>query len=111
VRLANRTDQSGSGAESEQLITLREAARRIGLGLRQLDRACAHGELALYRVGGWRRVRWLDVEAWLNHQRATTTSQRSPLPWTLRAAERYLAALDNDIELARVCLDVIEARS
>ena len=37
----------------------------------------------------------------------TAASMRSSLPWALRQAERYLAALDGNVELARVCLDAL----
>jgi hypothetical protein len=107
VRSTNRADQS----DSEQLITLREAQRRAGLGLRQLERARAQGELTLYRVGGWRRVRWLDVETWLARQCRAAIPGRTPMPWALRAAARYLAELGGDIEIARAALDAIEAQS
>ena len=46
-------------------LTLPSAARRAGVGLRQLRRARDRGELPCYRIGGWDRVRWLDVLAWL----------------------------------------------
>lgn len=58
------THQSGPA-----LVTLREAARSTGLGLRQLRRARERGELPVYRVGGWCRVRWADVLAWLEAHR------------------------------------------
>jgi excisionase family DNA binding protein len=105
VKSANRPNQSESG----QLITLREAGRRAGLGLRQLERACARAELPIYRVGGWRRVHWSDVELWLARQRAEPTQERALLPWTLRAAARFVAELDGDLNTARAALDLLEA--
>ena len=57
-----------SQSEPEQpveLLTLPSAAKRVGVGLRQLRRARDHGELKTYRIGGWNRVRWQDVLNWL----------------------------------------------
>lgn len=61
-----------SSTDSDQTIdflTLPTAARRAGVGLRQLRRARDRGELPCYRIGGWDRVRWLDVLAWLHRCR------------------------------------------
>jgi predicted DNA-binding transcriptional regulator AlpA len=55
--------------ESERLITLREAARRSGLSLRQLYGARNRRELATYHIGGWPRVRWSDVVSWIESRR------------------------------------------
>ena len=35
---------------------------------------------------------------------------RTPMPWTLRAAARYLAEVEGDIEMARMALELIEPR-
>ena len=35
---------------------------------------------------------------------------RTPMPWTLRAAVRYLAELGGDLEMARIALDLVEPR-
>ncbi len=48
-----------------QLMTIPEAARRSGLGLRQFRRAIESGELPVFDVGDWPRVRWSDVLAWV----------------------------------------------
>ena len=65
----------------------------------------------MFRVGGWRRVRWADVDLWLSRQReAAAEGQPVPLPWVLRAATRYLDELGGDIEVARAALDILEAR-
>jgi len=63
---SNDTDQS-------ELVTLPAAARRLGVGVRQLRRACERDGLPLYRVGGWPRVRWREVEQWLAEQRVRAT--------------------------------------
>ncbi len=55
------------------LVTLARAARRAGLGRRQLLRACAAGELPVFDLGGWPRVRWVDVVVWITrHERRST---------------------------------------
>src|SRR5262249_40600738 len=102
VSTTNRMDQP----DSEPLITLREAGRRAGLGLRQLERACAEGELVVYRVGGWRRVRWTDVEAWLARQCAGA-SGRAPTGYGLRLAASYVDAFDGDGVLAKAAIDIV----
>ncbi len=56
-----------------ELMTLPAAARRSGLGVRQLRRAVKLGELTVYRVGEWPRVRWNDVLRWIEAQRAPVT--------------------------------------
>jgi len=48
-----------------EFMTTRSAARRAGVGLRQINRAIASGELPVYAVGGWDRVRWSEVIAWI----------------------------------------------
>jgi hypothetical protein len=52
----------------ESLVTRPEVARRLKVGLRQIRRA----PLPLYHVGGWTRVRWGDVLAWLEATREKT---------------------------------------
>ena len=49
-----------------RFITVPEAARRLGLGLKQLRRAIRDGELRPVQthVGGWPRLRIEDVRAW-----------------------------------------------
>ena len=58
-------------AKMGQLCTVPEAARRSGLGLRQLRRAIADGTLDVFDVGSWPRVRWRDVQAWIEGTRRT----------------------------------------
>lgn len=51
-----------------EFITLPEAVRRTGIGRRQYLRAITSGDLQIYRVGGWPRVRWRgdrSVLSWL----------------------------------------------
>ena len=57
-----------------ELLTLPKAARKAGVGVRQLRRATMLGELAVYQVGHWPRVRWHDVLRWIDAQRVPVTS-------------------------------------
>lgn len=55
--------------------TIREAARRAGLGERPLRSAIRRGELSLHIVpDAWPRLHWPDVEAWLRSHRVERTS-------------------------------------
>ena len=60
-----------------ELITLPRAARRVGVGIRELRRTCARGKLKFYRPSdkerGWPRVRWIDVLGWIETTRVPTT--------------------------------------
>ena len=58
--------------EAVPLVTIPEAARLTGLGHRQLRRAVAHGDLEVFDIGGWPRVRWQDVLAWIEATRRDT---------------------------------------
>jgi excisionase family DNA binding protein len=57
------------GPPESRLITLPEAARRLGIGVRQLEAAREAGQLPIYRVGAWPRVTMRDVSAWLDQRR------------------------------------------
>jgi hypothetical protein len=48
-----------------QLVTKPEAARRAGIGLRQIRLACKRGELPEYLIGSWPRVSWPQVLQWI----------------------------------------------
>ena len=54
--------------DTPELMTLPSAARRAGVGLRQLRRARDRGDLPVFLVGGWPRVRWRDVITWITRQ-------------------------------------------
>jgi excisionase family DNA binding protein len=56
--------------ETLELLTRPQAARHAGVGLRQIRRACASGELPVYQIGGWPRVRWPEVRAWIESRRS-----------------------------------------
>ena len=56
-----------------EILTLPAAARRAGLGVRQLRRAVKLGELQSYAIGAWPRVRWCEVLDWIDRQRVPAT--------------------------------------
>ncbi len=61
-------------AQEPELLTIPRAAKRAGVGVRQLRQAIRLGELIVFRVGAWPRVRWVDVIRWICAQRVPTTS-------------------------------------
>ena len=65
VRDANRADPL--------LMTIPEAARRAGIGVRQLRRAIRSDEVEAVLVGSWPRVRWESVVRWIGSQRVRPT--------------------------------------
>jgi hypothetical protein len=60
--------------EVPEFLTLPAAARKAGIGVRLLRRATQLGELSVYQVGNWPRVRWRDVLRWIDAQRVPVTS-------------------------------------
>ena len=55
--------------QRDVLVTVPEAARRTGLGLRQFRRAIADGTLDVFDVGGWPRIKWQDVLSFIEAHR------------------------------------------
>ena len=51
------------------LLTVPDAARRLGIGRRQIDRAIEAGLLDVYELGAWPRVSWTEVIVWLEGTR------------------------------------------
>ena len=58
-----------------EFVTIPEAKRLTGLGLRQFRRAIANGELSVFDVGSWPRVRWSEVLAWVEASRRITRNR------------------------------------
>jgi excisionase family DNA binding protein len=55
---------------TQQLVTLREAARHLGVGVRAVYRARDQGELVTYQFGTpWCWVRLSEARAWLERHR------------------------------------------
>jgi hypothetical protein len=61
---------------SFEFVTRAEVVRRTGIGRRQLDRAFERGDLRLYKIGGWKRVRLVDVLQWIASQRVDPPENR-----------------------------------
>ena len=59
----------------DEFVTTPEAQRRTGIGLRQFRRAIESGELPVYDVGGWPRLRWDEVRQWLDGKRRRVVNQ------------------------------------
>ena len=55
--------------ETGELCTVPEAARRAGVGLRQIRRAIDSGEIEVYEVGGWPRLRYRSVQEFIERRR------------------------------------------
>lgn len=60
-----------------EFVTRRSAAKRAGIGERQIRAATAAGEIPLYQVGAWPRVRYRDVLAWIERQHVAPASVES----------------------------------
>ena len=54
-------------------VTMPRAARETGIGLRQFRRAVKTGDLPVYDVGGWPRLKWEEIAAWLDRRRRRAT--------------------------------------
>jgi len=74
--------------EAAELLTLPRAARRVGVGVRQLRRAVRSGELPVYQVGAWPRVRRSDLFRWVSSQRVLPTDHAHRRLAEIRARER-----------------------
>ncbi len=55
--------------QNDLLLTRPEVARRFGIGLRQIRRACATGEISTYQVGGWQRILLSEAIRWIESKR------------------------------------------
>lgn len=69
---AHRSHSTEGQLDPAELLTVPEVYRRLRMK-RPVQRALRDGEIPVYQVGGWRRVRWADVVAWLETRRARPT--------------------------------------
>jgi excisionase family DNA binding protein len=53
-----------------RLLTAKEVARLLGVHPNYIYNLATSGELPSLRIGGNRRFRWSEIEAWLEGQRA-----------------------------------------
>lgn len=70
-----------------ELVTRREAARRLHVGLRQIQRGISDGELPVIAIGAWPRVRWSDVLRWLERRCAARPELDDPAAGARRGGE------------------------
>lgn len=59
---------------SEQLLTAADLAAALGVHPNYIYNLAAAGDLPSYRIGGNRRFRWSEIEAWLEQRRADQQS-------------------------------------
>ena len=80
-----------------ELVTLPEAARRLGIGVRQLYGARNRGEIRVHRIGAWQRVRWSDVQRWVEwHSVRPSTHARERLAEVLEREARADTPRDSE---------------
>lgn len=65
--------------QTHEFVTIPKAQRLTGLGRRQFQRAINSGELSVFDVGSWPRVRWSEVLAWVEASRRITGDRRTEL--------------------------------
>jgi excisionase family DNA binding protein len=100
------------------LLTVREAATRLGVSEAATRRWVHRGRLRAVRIGRSVRIDPQELDAIVTRgsldggQPAAATSSpssRTPLQWTIRAAQRYLDALDGDVAVAHAAVDAAAA--
>lgn len=55
--------------DPNQLTTMPRAAKARRIGVKQLRKAARAGELPIYPIGSWQRVKLDDVDRWLESKR------------------------------------------
>jgi hypothetical protein len=68
-----RSPHSQGDSGAPLLMTIPTAARRAGIGVRQLRRAVQLNDVKAVMVGSWPRVYWDSVVGWLYGQRVRPT--------------------------------------
>ena len=63
--------------EEPEFVTLPVAARKLGIGVRQIRRALDEGCFDVFDIGGWPRVRWHEVRSWVETTRRTARDSAS----------------------------------
>jgi excisionase family DNA binding protein len=101
------------------LLTVREAATRLGVSEAAARRWVHRGRLRAVRIGRSVRIDPQDLDAIVDRgsldvvdREATTSSSPSPtpLPWTISEARRYLDAIDGDVAIAHAAVDAAAAQ-
>jgi excisionase family DNA binding protein len=60
---------SNTAVQEPEFVTLNNAAKRLGIGRRMLRLAIDRGELPVYVVGAWPRLRLAEARRWVESQR------------------------------------------
>jgi len=95
-----RKDQSCS-----EYGTLREVARRFGIGLKTVRREARWGSFPVYSVGtGWPRAKFSEFEAWLRTTRIRPTGHAEKRVAEVVAREREEASLPAETRRAALSL-------
>jgi excisionase family DNA binding protein len=55
--------------DATKLLTAEELAAHLGVQPSWVNKAARANRLPHVRIGRYRRFRWPDIEAWLEHQR------------------------------------------
>jgi excisionase family DNA binding protein len=92
------------------LLNAWDVATRLGVSVHAVRAWTRTGKLRAIRLG--RRVRYdpRTIDAVLASGGLGLPATRTPMPWTLRAAARYVAELGGDNEMARAALDLVAPR-
>jgi hypothetical protein len=69
----NPEPRSLGSSGDPMLMTIPRAARRAGIGVRQLRRAVRLEDVEAVMIGNWPRVRWDSVVRWIGSQRVRAT--------------------------------------
>jgi excisionase family DNA binding protein len=96
------------------LVTVRDAAARLGVSEAAARRWIHRGRLRAVRVGRVLRIDPRDLDKIVErgsldaaNDTVSATTSRSALPWVLRAARRYLDEIEGDVEIAREALLIV----
>ena len=57
-----------------EFVTIPQASKILGVGPKQIRRACGRDEIAVFQIGDWPRVRLEDARRWIQAQRVPATS-------------------------------------
>src|SRR5262245_56663477 len=95
------------------LLTVREAATRLGVSEAAARRWVHRGRLRAVRIGRWVRIDPQEPDTIVargsldmgSSAAALPLSSRTPLRWTIDEARRYLDALDGDVAIAHAAVD------
>jgi excisionase family DNA binding protein len=90
---------------TETLLDAHEVAQRLGVSVHAVRVWTRRGRLPAVRLGRVVRYDPRSVDAVLARGDLDARDTRSPAAWAIREAQRYLAVLGGDIEIARAALD------